>query len=47
MVTVSVLNPMLQSEALALADAHCAQYGKTATLKGKPRGYYYDYACIK
>jgi hypothetical protein len=49
MVTVYVPNEMFEAEALAQADAHCAQYGLTAILK-KSRGkggHYYDYKCVK
>jgi hypothetical protein len=51
MVTISVPNSYMESEALALADQHCAKYGLTAKLR-KPRtgdgfGDLYDYNCVK
>ncbi len=53
MVTVQVPNRYYESEDLALADAHCAKYGKSANLR-KPRnqsdiglGALYDYTCVK
>ncbi|OFW87344.1 MAG: hypothetical protein A3J37_04150 [Alphaproteobacteria bacterium RIFCSPHIGHO2_12_FULL_45_9] len=51
MVTVYVPNTTYESEALALADQHCARYGMTAMLR-KPRaastvGDLYDYRCVK
>jgi len=47
MVTLFVPSKMQEGEALRLADQHCAQFGRSATLKGKPRGDYYDYSCVK
>lgn len=51
MVTVFVANTSYESDALAMADAHCAKYGMTAKLR-KPRsadilGNLYDYNCVK
>lgn len=51
MVTVYVPNTWVETEALALADKHCAEYGKAANLR-KPRasdqyGELYDYTCVK
>lgn len=51
MVTIFVPNTYYESDALALADKHCAQYGLVANLR-KPRsadhvGSLYDYSCVK
>lgn len=51
MVTIYVPNTWAESEALALADKHCAQYDRVANLR-KPRaadqfGELYDYTCVK
>ncbi len=51
MVTIFVPNTYYESDALALADKHCAQYGLAANLR-KPRkadqvGSMYDYSCVK
>ena len=51
MVTVFVANTSYESDALAMADAHCATYGMTAKLR-HPRsadifGNLYDYNCVK
>jgi hypothetical protein len=51
MVTIYVPNTWAESEALALADKHCAEYGRVANLR-KPRGSdqfgeLYDYTCVK
>ncbi|MBL8641752.1 MAG: hypothetical protein JNL76_06500 [Alphaproteobacteria bacterium] len=50
MVTIYVPNTSYESDALSIADAHCAQYGLTAKLR-KPRssgtiGDLYDYNCV-
>lgn len=51
MVTIYVPHNNYESDALALADKHCSQYGMTAKLR-KPRsasnlGSLYDYNCVK
>lgn len=51
MITIYVPNTSYESDALAMADKHCAQYGLSAKLR-KPRssstvGDLYDYNCIK
>jgi hypothetical protein len=33
--------------ALAVADAHCAQYGKHAKYSGKPNSFRLAYDCVK
>lgn len=56
MVTVYVPNTDYESDALALADEHCAKYNESAKLTRKPResngigidtGSLYDYSCVK
>lgn len=51
MVTIYVPSTNYESDALAMADKHCEQYGLAAILR-KPRvsskmGELYDYNCVK